>query len=134
LDFDASALPESVQDPLEEAIACHSAECFRAAAVMVRRALEAVCEEQGVKGKNLYDRIEQLGARIVLPKAFVRSLQNLRLLGNDAAHIEAKVYEEVGEREIVAAIDVAKVILQATYQMGSILDELEGLKAETAES
>jgi Domain of unknown function (DUF4145) len=132
LDFDASALPPTVQGPLEEAIDCHANECYPAAAVMVRRTLEAVCEDQGATGGDLYKRIEKLGGQIVLPKGMIKALHNLRLLGNDAVHVEARVYAEVGKREVEVAIDVAKTILQATYQMDAILGELEGLKASAA--
>jgi len=132
LDFDASALPATVQEPLEEAIDCHANECYPASAVMVRRTLEAVCQDQDAKGVDLYKRIEALGEKIVLPKGMIEALHNLRLLGNDAVHIEARVYAEVGKREVEVAIEVAKTILQATYQMDAILGELEGLKAGNA--
>lgn len=134
IDFDASALPESVQRPLEEAIECHAHDSYRAAAVMVRRTLEAVCADQGAKGRNLSDRIDSLGKQIVLPKGMIDSLHNLRLLGNDAAHVEAKTYEDVDELEVEVAIKVAKEILRATYQMESILGELESLKGSASES
>lgn len=131
IDFDASDLPEAVRSPLEEAIECHAACNYRAAAVMVRRALEAVCSDQEIDGKSLYKRVEGLGAKITLPRGMVDSLHNLRLLGNDAAHVEAKAYDEVGKREVEIAVDVTKVILQAAYQMESILGELEALKSES---
>lgn len=130
IDFDASDLPEDVRSPLEEAIDCHAAGNYRAAAVMVRRALEAVCDDQEAKGNSLYRRIEGLGKKITLPRGMVDGLHSLRLLGNDAAHVEAKAYNEVGKREVEIAVHVAKVILQAAYQMESILGELEALKAE----
>ena len=129
IDFDASQLPERVQEPLEEAIECHAQECYPASAVMVRRTLEMVCEDQGASGKNLYDRIESLGKTIVLPKGMIDALHNLRLLGNDAVHVEAKVFAEVGRQEVEVAINVVKTILQATYQMDSLLSELESLKS-----
>jgi len=133
IDFDASQLPDAVRKPLEEAVQCHAHESYPASAVMVRRALEAVCADQGVAGDNLYRRIENLGEAIVLPKGMIAALHNLRLLGNDAVHVEARVYAEVGKREVEIAIDVAKTILQATYQMDVLLDELEQLKEPAAE-
>lgn len=134
IDFDASALPQGVREPLEEAIDCHSNGSYRAAAVMVRRALEAVCADQGASGNSLYQRIEELGKKITLPKGMVDGLHNLRLLGNDAAHIEAQTYDAVGRQEVEVAIDVTKVILQATYQMESILGQLESLKNDSGEA
>jgi Domain of unknown function (DUF4145) len=133
IDFDASLLPELVQEPLEEAIECHAQECYPASAVMVRRTLEMVCEDQGATGDNLYKRIESLGKTIVMPKGMVDALHNLRLLGNDAVHVEAQVYAEVGQRKVEVAINVVKTILQATYQMDSLLSELENLKSDQAQ-
>jgi Domain of unknown function (DUF4145) len=132
IDFDASDLPDGVRSPLEEAIDCHAGGNYRAAAVMVRRALEAVCDDQGVEGKSLYKRVEGLGKKVTLPRGMIDSLHNLRLLGNDAAHVEAKAYDEVGKREVEIAVHVAKVILQAAYQMESILGELEALKSNSS--
>jgi hypothetical protein len=129
IDFDASELPEPVQGPLEEAIECHAHECYPAAAVMVRRTLEMVCKDQGATGDNLYKRIENLGKAIVLPKGMIDALHNLRLLGNDAVHVEAQVFAEVGRQEVEVAINVVKTILQATYQMDALLSELENLKS-----
>ena len=129
LDFDASEFPPGVQASLEEAIDCHANECYQAAAVMVRRTLEAVCEDHEAKGGDLATRIEGLGSKVVLPKGLTEALHNLRLLGNDAAHVEARVYAEVGKHEVEVAVNVAKMILQATYQMDTILGELEGLKS-----
>lgn len=134
IDFDASALPERVQEPLEEAIECHANECFRAAAVMVRRTLEAVCEDQGAEGDSLYARIESLGQKIVLPKGLVAALHDLRLLGNDAAHVEAREYENVGKREVEVAVEIAKMIIHATYQMDAILKGMKELKKPAVET
>jgi hypothetical protein len=55
-------------------------------------------------------------------------LDALRLLGNDAAHVESRAYEQVGREEIEVGIAVAQEILKATYQMDSIVGRLKGLQ------
>ena len=94
---------------------------------MVRRTLEEICEERGAAGGNLKQRIEALGGLITIPRELLDSLDQLRVLGNDAAHIEAKVYEQVGKEEIEVAIAVAKEILKATYQYADLLAKLRAL-------
>ena len=42
LDFDSTNLPPRIKDSLTEAVKCHSAECYKASALMVRRTLESV--------------------------------------------------------------------------------------------
>jgi hypothetical protein len=132
-DFDVSDLPASVKEPLEEAIDCHANGSFKASALMIRRTLEAVCQDQGVRGDgSLFDRIEVLGKEVVLPTAMITGLHNLRLLGNDAAHVDARDYLEVGEAEVEAALDVTKLILSATYQSAKTLQALDALRADTS--
>lgn len=130
IDFDVSGFPGEVKAPLEEAIDCHTHHNFQACALMIRRTLEAVCEDRHAQGDSLYKRIEALGQQVVLPEKMLGALHNLRLLGNDAAHVEAQTYAEVGREEVETALDVTKLILAATYQTSSALDRLEALKAE----
>lgn len=129
-DFDASDLPEVVKEPLEEAIECHANDCFKASALMIRRTLEALCQERGISDEgSLFNRIEALGRQVVLPTEMIEGMHNLRLLGNDAAHVEAREYLEVGEPEVEAALAVTKLILGATYQSSATLRALESLRA-----
>lgn len=128
IDFDSSDLPEKVVSALEEAITCHANQCYVASAIMVRKTLEVVCDDRGATGKDLYARLQSLEAKMLMPQAMFDALHALRLLGNDAAHIESKYYNDVGPAEVEAAIAVTKEILKATYQYESILGQLKALK------
>jgi hypothetical protein len=128
LDFDSTDIPARVVDAFEEAIKCHAQQCYVAAAIMVRKTLEEICADRGASGTNLKKRIEALGSTVVLPQALLDGLDELRLLGNDAAHLESQVYEQVGKDELEVAIDVAKEILKATYQYDGIIGRLTALK------
>jgi hypothetical protein len=128
LDFDAAKLPDRVRETLEEAVKCHAQQCYTAAAIMVRKTLEELCADREAEGKTLYDRIEALGKKIILPGAMLIALHDLRLLGNDAAHLEARIYDEIGRDEVEAAVEVTKEILKATYQYEDILGRLAALK------
>ncbi len=69
------------------------------------------------KGENLRARLEQLGKSVVLPKELVLAATELRLLGNDAAHVESKDYEAVGQEEVELAVEFAREILKGVYQV-----------------
>jgi len=128
IDFDKTNIPVPVVLALEEAITCHANECFIAAAIMVRKTLEELCRERGAHGKDLKERIRDLGAKIVLPKELLDGLDDLRLLGNDAAHIESREYDQVGKEEVEIGIEFTKEVLKATYQYSALLTRLRGLK------
>lgn len=93
-----------------------------------RKTLEAVCEDRAAQGKDLKARVNDLRTKLTLPSELFEAMDHLRLLGNDAAHIEAKTYDEVGPEEVLAGIDLTKEIIKATYQYKSLLSRLQALK------
>ena len=128
IDFDKTNIPSGVVSALEESIACHANECFIAAAIMVRKTLEELCRDRGAQGKDLRERIRDLGKKIVLPAELLDGLDDLRLLGNDAAHIESREYDQIGKDEVEIGIEFTKEVLKATYQYSALLTRLRGLK------
>lgn len=127
-EFDPGDLPQAVRECMEEAIKCHAQGCYRAAAIMVRRSLEVMCEERGATGPTLEKRIEALRNQIVISQDLIDGAHELRFLGNDAAHVEAKAFARVGREEAEAAIDVVKEMLRATYQTASLVRRLCAMK------
>ena len=132
IDFDPVNLPDSVRATLEEAIQCHAQRCFIAAAIMVRKTLEELCFDRKATGANLKERIRDLGTKIVLPKELLDGLDDLRLLGNDAAHIESQEFNKVGQEEVEIGLEFAKEVLKAVYQYSALLSRLRGLKKVSA--
>jgi hypothetical protein len=128
LDFDATNIPAAVQSAFEEAIKCHAQSCFVASTIMVRKTLEELCRDRGAAGGNLKERIKALGTKAVLPQELLDGLDDLRLLGNDAAHIESQEYAKVGKEEVEVGIEFAKEVLKAVYQYSALLNRLRALK------
>ncbi len=93
IDFDSTNLPLGILSSLEEAIKAHAAGCHRASALMVRRVLEELCDDKKATGNDLKQRLAALGTNVVVPKELLDAADELRLLGNDAAHISAKNYD-----------------------------------------
>lgn len=128
LDFDPENLPENVLKTFEEAISCHAGGLFIAAAIMVRRTLEEVCAERQAQGKDLKQRIADLRSKIVVPQELFDAMDELRILGNDAAHVEAKEYDNISEDEVTVAVHFTKEILKSLYQYSALLSKLRALK------
>ena len=113
---------------MEEAVTCHANGAFIAAAIMVRKTLEELCLDKGAEGKYLSHRIKALRHLVILPPQLLGGLDNLRLLGNDAAHVESRTYNTVGREEVETALDVTKIVLQSVYQFEQLTDKLQSLK------
>lgn len=128
VDFDATNLPPGVLSSLEEAISCHSHELYLAAGMMVRRTLEELCADRQAQGNNLKERLRNLGSQTILPQELLDGLDDLRLLGNDAAHIKSRDFQQVGQEEVDIALDLTKEVLKAVYQYSNLLSRLRGLK------
>jgi hypothetical protein len=125
LDFNPEGLPERVQQTLREAVACHGAGAYRAAAMMVRRLLEEICEDNKAVGANLHQRLASLKTSVVLPSPLFEAMNELKALGNDAAHVEAKSYDNIGADEAADSIELAKEIVKALYQLKGLIARLQ---------
>lgn len=126
--FEKENIPDKVLNAFEEAIKCHSNSCFIASAIMIRKTLEEICIERGATGANLYKKLQDLGGKILIPQELLTGMNELRLLGNDAAHIEAQTFSEIGKEEIEVSLEFAKEILKAVYQYDNLLQRLKKLK------
>ena len=128
VDFDPKNIPPKVLATISEAITCHAEKCFVAAGMMIRRCLEEVCEDRGATGPDLKARIHGLRSKVVLPDELFLAMDDLRLLGNDAAHVEAKAYDSIGQEEVETGIALAKEVLKALYQLDDLVARLRALK------
>jgi len=99
--------------------------------MMIRKCLEELCQDKHVEAKNLRDRLLALREKVVLPNELFEALDHLRLLGNDAAHVEARTYDAVSRDEVEAAIELAKEILKAVYQLDGLVARLRALQKGT---
>lgn len=128
ISFDSLNIPDTIVETFEEAIKCHSHNSYIASAIMVRRTLEEICDDKDAKGSNLKQRIESLSELVILPPPLLKGLDNLRLMGNDAAHVEARDYKSIGKNEVELAIDVTKEVLKSVYQYENLVERLFQLK------
>jgi hypothetical protein len=128
IQYSKERIPSKIVAAFDEAIICRSHNCLVASAIMIRKTLEEICADKKAEGKTLYNRIEALKSKIVISKELFEGLQALRLLGNDAAHLEAQTYEDIGIEEIDISIQVTIKILDSVYQHDILVDKLKGLQ------
>jgi len=126
--FKKDNIPTAILNTFDEAISSHSQGCYVAAAIMIRRTLEEICEDRGATGKNLKDRIADLKSKVLLPHELLDAMDEMRLLGNDAAHIEARTFAQIEKAELDVAIEFTIELLKALYQYSSLLDKMRALK------
>lgn len=130
--FDLANVPNVVNKAINEALDCHANQNYMAAAMMLRKSVELICDDMGATEGQLFSRIEALKEHAVLPNGLISGMHNLRLLGNDAAHITAKAYNSVERPELDAAIGVVRLLVNALYQTDAVLELLERAKFDAS--
>jgi hypothetical protein len=129
IDVTTNELPPECAATLREAALCHSVGAYRASSMMVRRVLEEVCALNGATGPNLHQRIEALKKLVILPLPLFDAMAELKSLGNDAAHVEAKAYDNIGQEESEVSIQLAGEILKSLYQLKGLVSRLQSRRA-----
>jgi uncharacterized protein DUF4145 len=132
IEFKTESVPENIISTLQEAIDCHSNQCWRAGATMVRRTLEEICDDNNAKGEDLFQRIEALKDKVVIAPALFEGMHGIRFLGNDAVHLELKQFDEVGDEELAVSIEITKQIIGSIYQSDALVNRLNALKKPPA--
>lgn len=113
-------LPPDVLRIYEET---HTALCNKQpvlAGIGIRALVETVCKEKAAAGGNLEKKIDSLVDMKVLTEAGARTLHNLRILGNLAAH-EVKPQSE---EKLGIAMDVIEHLLNDVYILPKMAEKL----------
>lgn len=104
-----AGLPARVADPLTEALECLAAGHRSAAGHMLRQTLRAVCDDLGVSGATLRDRVTALRAHVTLPDELVDGMERLHLLAAPTGPAAPD------DEELTLAADVMRTILNGAY-------------------
>ena len=106
------AVPESLRLEHIEAKKCFKNGAYTAAVVMVRRTLEGVCVEHGIKGMPLFKALTQLQNTGLIEGRLLEWAQALRVLGNEGAHFTGN---RVARQDAQDALALAEAILNYMY-------------------
>jgi hypothetical protein len=118
----SAAVPEALRLEHRESRACFRSGAYTAAVVMVRRTLEGVCAEHGIKANTLVKSLEQMKTSNLIDTRLLEWAQELRVLGNEGAHFTGK---RVSRRDAEDAVALAEAILDYLYVFSAQFDEFK---------
>lgn len=104
-------LPEKIRLIYNETIGAIHANLSLLAGIGLRALVEGVCKHQGIRGKDLKERIEGLASAGILTKKQAEILHAHRFLGNAAAH----EITPAQPTELAVALEIAEHMLRAIY-------------------
>jgi Domain of unknown function (DUF4145) len=115
-------IPRGVRDGVFEARKCFEAGAFLATAVMVRRAIEGFCVDQGVSHKTLHRALRELVQRNVIDARLLEWADGLRVLGNVGAHFTDQV---VTRQDASDALDLIEAMLDYVYVFSTKFEQFK---------
>jgi hypothetical protein len=115
-------IPEKLQKSLLECIQCFKVEAHTATAIMCRRTLEGFCALKGVEEKNLDKSIKKLKDEGAINEQLYEWANQLRLVGNEAAHNIDANFSSVDAKDI---LDFTIAILDFTYSFKDKFDKFK---------
>ena len=77
----------------------------------LRAIVEGICEDRGIKGGNLAQKIDGLASQGLLAKPQADLLHEHRFIGNAALH----ELEEPAQEDLLDAVDIVETLLQTIY-------------------
>jgi hypothetical protein len=81
-----SSVPKPIRAAFTEGRACFRSKLFTAAAIMCRKTLEGICSAHGVKSGTLAAELKKLKESEVIDSRLFEWAEELRTIGNEAAH------------------------------------------------
>src|SRR5437868_7371561 len=114
----AAEVPQVVGRELARARECLATGSPTSAILHVRRLLEAVCLDHGVKGGTLFHALEELRRRGIINDWMLAWAEELRELGNEAAHVgsgKGAGARVLGRREAGDAVELAEALVDYLY-------------------
>lgn len=107
-------LPPAIARTFRSAVACLSAGQFEASSIMARKTVEGLCRELGARTGSLKSKLEGLSKDGNLDPKLVAWADQLRLIGNDAAH---ELDIAVSHQDAKDTIDFAEALLLYTFTL-----------------
>jgi hypothetical protein len=119
--------PALVRESYDEAVRSEGARAYMAAAVMVRRCLEAVCKEYDATCKTVFSGLQDMLENGVISEELMSWSTELRVIGNKGAHATP---EKITRQEAKEAIDFLQAILEILYDLRPKFKQIQERKVK----
>lgn len=109
---DHESVPAEVKNAAGEAEKCLAVRAYSACGTMTRRAVDAISQDKGAQGRDLYDRLAYLNDNRIITPDLWEWAEELRIAGKAGAHPE---WENLTPGEAVHAVNLLREIIRYVY-------------------
>lgn len=106
------AIPGSLRSAYAEAQLCFGAKAYTATAMMCRKTLQGIAEEQKVTARNLASALKEMTEKGVIENRLYEWADALRLAGNEAAH---DLSTNISHQDAKDILDFTKALLEYVF-------------------
>jgi len=124
--FSMDGMPECIARAYSTAARSYQAGLYEPCVIMCRKCIEALCKELGATKGNLKDRLAGLQRTGQIDQKLLTWADELRLIGNDAAHDHDIEIEQVDAQD---ALDFVEAILMYAFSLTRKFDEFKNRRA-----
>lgn len=129
--LDIEGVNDVLLEIIYEAKVCHQANCNRAAAVMIRRAVEELCILSGAKSFTLAQKIDEIKNINPNVTQYVDGLHKLRILGNENAHnMETRRFDDITHEAVEIALEMLNNMLDGIIRHQASMSRLDQFMKE----
>jgi hypothetical protein len=114
------AIPPPLRSAYKEALICHKAKAYTAAAIMCRKTLEGLCDNHGATSRSLASGLRKLKEDGVIDQRLFDWADALRIMGNEAAHGADFSVDADDAKDV---LDFVEAILDYVYVYRKRFDE-----------
>jgi hypothetical protein len=119
-------MPETASRAYGAACRSYQVGLYEPCVIMCRKCIEALCQELGAAKGNLKDRLESLRRNGHIDQKLLTWADELRLIGNDAAHDLDVIIEQVDAQN---ALEFVEAILMYTFSLTRKFEEFRSRRA-----
>jgi hypothetical protein len=119
-------MPETASRVYAAAARSYQVGLYEPCVIMCRKCIEALCQELGATKGNLKQRLENLQTNGHIDQKLLTWADELRLIGNDAAHDLNIVIEQVDAQN---ALEFVEAILMYVFSLTRKFEEFKNRRA-----
>lgn len=104
---------------------CLTVDAHKAAVVMCRRSLEGMALSMGAKGKNLFEKLEDLYQKGLISQRNFEIATQVRQFGNYGAHLNDDLLGGITADDAQTIVEITHLLLRDAYEVPRTIDKLK---------
>lgn len=120
-----SRVPQKIAADFLEAKRCFGAGVYKGTVVMCRRSIQNTAVEKGAKKDDLFEQLNELVRKGIIPVSLEKLSHNVRSMGNYGAHPAEDGLDKVEEKDAKEILEFLEHFLNYVFVMPQRVEEME---------